>query len=69
MKDVVLILSACALALSAAGCGGLEFEKPRTFSEYGNSEFLALAGKDKSKKTGYDISAVVRDAHVGFGGR
>lgn len=35
----------------------------------GNSEFLALAGKDKSKKTGYDISAVVRDAHVGFGGR
>ena len=35
----------------------------------GNSEFLALAGKDKSKKTGYDISAVVCDAHVGFGGR
>lgn len=40
MKGVVPILSACAPALSAAGCGGLEFEKPRTFSEYGNSEFL-----------------------------
>ena len=40
MKDVLLILSACALALSAAGCGGLEFEKPRTLSECGNSEFL-----------------------------
>ena len=40
MKDVLLILSACALALSVAGCGGLEFEKPRTLSECGNSEFL-----------------------------
>lgn len=40
MKDVLLILSACALALSAAGCWGLEFEKPRTLSECGNSEFL-----------------------------
>ena len=40
MKDVVSILSACIFALSAAGCGGLEFEKPKLVAECGNSEFL-----------------------------